>query len=397
MTKARKIGLYSVRPHVRSGVLTGSWQVDIPAELSNLGRRQRLFFPSEAEAVAEAKQRNASLMQLSPNLIVARRIRVGMTFEQLVQQWFQPAQMIVSMGKRKPATLEAHLHHLKAVLPFLGKCDLSEVDEDKLLAYQYHRTGNGRKPATVNGEVGTITLILGWAKKRKIIREVPSIERMEVEQKDIDLPSIEEMRTIIAAFPERLRALVLLFAETGCRKGELFNLPWEHFHELKGEIHVRPHRGWQPKNKTSTRQIPLSAEMTAILRGLPKTGYYVFPGRDGDKPINNFRKAMKTALSKSGVTRNGKPIHLTPHLIRKAYTTWQSGRVELTVLQQLLGHVKGSRVTQSVYINPAEADRRRAVLSLGVGEQFKKSSQEVLATFGNKRAKNDKGGSHGGA
>lgn len=387
MTRTRKIGLYSVRPHVRSGVLTGSWQVDVPAELSERGRRQRLFFPSEAAAVAEAKERNASLMRLSPNLLASRRVRVGVTFEKLVEQWFQSARTIVELGKRKPATLEAHLHHLKAIIPFMGKCDLSEVDEEKLLAYQLNRTENGRKPATVNGEVGTITLILCWAKKQGIIREVPSIERMKVKQKNLDLPSIDEMRSIISAFPTRLQALVLLFAETGCRKGELFNLPWEHFNELKGEIYILPHNDWEPKNDASKRPIPLSAEMTAMLRALPKTGYYVFPGRDGDKPINNFRKAMKTALTKSGVTRNGQPIHLTPHMIRKAYTTWQSKRVELTVLQQLLGHVKGSRVTQSVYINPLKEDHRNAVLSLGLREQSKKAKLRDLATFGNKRQK----------
>lgn len=387
MNKARKIGLYSVRPHVRSGVLTGSWQVDIPADLSETHRRLRLFFPSEAEAVAEAKQRNASLMRLSPNVLASRRVRVGVTFDKLVEQWFQPAQTIVTLGKRKPATLEAHLYHLKAILPFMGKCDLSEIDEEKLLAYQLDRTQKGRKPATVNGEVGTITLIFGWAKKRGIIREVPSIERMKVEQKKLDLPSIDEMRSIISALPVRLQVLVLLLAETGCRIGEIFNLPWQHFNELKGEIYIASHRGWGPKNPTSTRPIPLSPDMTTMLRALPKTGYYVFPGRDGDKPINNFRKAMKSALAKSRVTRNGVPIHLTPQMIRKAYATWQSKRVELTVLQELLGHVRGSRVTQSVYINPLKEDHRNAVLSLGLAEQSKKAEPKELATFGNKTQK----------
>jgi integrase len=385
MIKARKIGLFSVRPHIRSGVLTGGWQIDIPAEFSELGRRQRLFFSSEAEAVTEAKQRAANLMRLSPNVLASRRVRVGMTFEGLVEGWCRTAEANVSLGKRRPATLEAHLHHLKAILPFIGRCDLSEVDEDKLQAYQLHRTEKGRKPATVNGEVGTITLILGWAKKRGAIREVPSIERMKVEQKNLDLPSIEEMRDIIAAFPPRLQVLVLLFAETGCRKSEIFNLPWQHFNEVKGEIYIRRHRGWEPKNPPSTRTIPLSPEMLTILRRLPKNGYYIFPGRDGDKPINNFRKAMKTALKNSEVERDGDPIHLTPHMIRKAYTTWQTRRgVELTALQQLVGHVKGSRVTQRDYINPSEDDRSGAVLRLGYGEHSKKADHKILATTGNK-------------
>ena len=205
MRKGKKIGLCSVRPHVRSGILSGSWQVDVPAEMSYRGRRERLLFTSEAKAIAEAKQRNANLLRHSTTLLSARRVQVGITFEQLAEQWFPSAKAMITLDKRQPATLEAHVHHLKAILDFMGKCDLSEIDEDKLQEYQLRRTEKGRKPATINGEVGTITLILGWAKKRRIIREVPSVERMKVEQKNLDLPSMEEMRTIIAAFPKRLQ------------------------------------------------------------------------------------------------------------------------------------------------------------------------------------------------
>ncbi|MFN7022657.1 MAG: tyrosine-type recombinase/integrase [Phycisphaerales bacterium] len=65
--------------------------------------------------------------------------------------------------------------------------------------------------------------------------------------------------------------------------------------------------------------------------------------------MDNFRKALKTAVTGAGVERNGKPMHLTPHMLRKAYATWQAERgIEETTLQTLLGPARGSKVTRKV-------------------------------------------------
>ena len=78
-------------------------------------------------------------------------------------------------------------------------------------------------------------------------------------------------------------------------------------------------------------------------------------------------------------------MHITVHMIRKAYGTWQAEReIEGTILQTLLGHVRGSKMTKRVYINPQGEARNRAVFELPVPEQGQNENTELLATFGNK-------------
>jgi len=57
------------------------------------------------------------------------------------------------------------------------------------------------------------------------------------------------------------------------------------------------------------------------IHALDKASEYVFPGRNPDKPLNNFRKALKTAVKKSGIKRHGKPLPISPQIIRKAVMT----------------------------------------------------------------------------
>jgi len=73
----------------------------------------------------------------------------------------------------------------------------------------------------------------------------------------------------------------------------------------------------------------------------------------------NFEKAMATAIKKAGVVRNGEPMHINPHLLRKANATWLKQRgTDDSLLQPRLGHAPGSRVTAHNYVHlPNEALR----------------------------------------
>jgi integrase len=271
----------------------------------------------------------------------------------------------VQLDKRSVSTFETNLHQLKPLLAFFGNDDIALIDETRLEEYQGRRLKEGRRPRTINSEVGTLKVVLGWAKKERLVSAVPEVEHLPSEEKIVDLPTPEEVARIIAALPQRLRVLVLALAETGCRKSELFGLPWEDVDEMRGVIRIRPHRERRIKNRQSIRSIPISDQLLDAIRKLDKDGFYVFPGRKKGQPIDNFRKALKTAVEAAAVERNGKPMHLTPHMFRKAYATWQAERgVEETTLQTLMGHARGSKVTRKVYVNPQDEARRSAVFEL---------------------------------
>ena len=82
-----------------------------------------------------------------------------------------------------------------------------------------------------------------------------------------------------------------------------------------------------------------------------------------------FLRAFSTAVKRADITRKGKAVHFTPKVLRKAHANWQAERrTNECVLQGLLGHAKGSRVTQQYYGHVTEQAKRAAVITLPVGE-----------------------------
>jgi len=90
----------------------------------------------------------------------------------------------------------------------------------------------------------------------------------------------------------------------------------------------------------------------------------VFRGRGGGR-VWDFRKALATAVAAAGVTRAGQPLHITPHMFRKAHATWLAERgVNDALLQPRLGHAPGSRVTQESYVHVQSPEALKATVIL---------------------------------
>ncbi len=167
--------------------------------------------------------------------------------------------------------------------------------------------------------------------------------------------------------------MVRFLAETGCRVGAARNLTWDCVDEIGGYVEITARDGWTPKTQQSERLIPLNADLLDMIRRLPKAGAYVFPGPDADTPIGNMRKAIASAVAAADIQRRGKPVSLTPKVLRKAHATRQAERgINESVLQGLLGHAKGSRVTKQFYVHASEAAKRAAMITLPIGERIAK-------------------------
>ena len=71
-------------------------------------------------------------------------------------------------------------------------------------------------------------------------------------------------------------ALVRLLLLTGCRKGEFLTLRWTCYRE--GKLFL-------PDSKTGARTVWLCAAARGVLDGLPRTASWVFPTRQGNRPL----------------------------------------------------------------------------------------------------------------
>jgi integrase len=305
----------------------------------------------------------------------------SLNLKQLADLWLGKQRLRVEAGNKKASSLGADLYRLKPLIAYFGNEAVSAIDETRVLQYQAHRRRLRRRPATINSEVGTLKHILKEGKKRGAIPSVPEVERIRQAPRNVEIPTEAEMVRLIEAAPLRLRVLLAFLAETGCRRGEALNLTWDAIDEPNGFARIEPRDGWTPKTASSHRRVPLTEGLLAALRILPRTGAYVFPGRRPDKPMTDFKRALVSAVKASGLVRNGKPMRITPHVLRKANASWLAARrVHPRVVQSLLGHSAGSRMTDQHYIQTTDETLREAAINLPL---WSANEPKNLATSGN--------------
>jgi integrase len=364
-TSPIKIGQLAVRQHVRDGIPTGKWCVDLPAKLT--GRRRRMLFDNHRKAVEMAREINRRLS--IAGLPAIQQASCSLTLAELAKFWLEKQCLRVETLKKRAASLNADQHRLKPLLGYLGDVQVSLIDESRMLGYQQHRLRQGRRPATINSEVGTLKHILKEGVKKGAITAVPEIEHIPQGRRSVDIPTEGEIVRLIDAAPQRLRVLIGFLAETGCRRGEALNLTWDSIDEQGRFATIEPREGWTPKTASSQRRLPLSDGLLEALLELPRTGPYVFPGRNPKKPMTNFKRSLASAVKAAGLVRNGRPLRITPHVLRKANATWLAMRgTHPRMLQSLLGHSPGSRITDQHYVQPTDEALRRAAISLPLWE-----------------------------
>ena len=98
--------------------------------------------------------------------------------------------------------------------------------------------------------------------------------------------------------PSAIAAIRLLML-TGCRKAEILTLRWEHVDLDRGELRL-------PDSKTGPRTVWLSQPARRILDALERTGPWVFPAAQGNRPrsaewLHRFWRGVRTETDLCGV------------------------------------------------------------------------------------------------
>jgi integrase len=114
--------------------------------------------------------------------------------------------------------------------------------------------------------------------------------------------------------------------------------------------------------------VPLSPQVIAILKTLPRLGEFVFPGLKPRKPLSNM--AMLSVLKHMNYDESGEPRWvdpksgrpITPHGLRATFRTWgEDAGFPRDLLEESLGHQIGSAVERA-YRRTDGFDRRRAIM-----------------------------------
>ncbi|MGO4906793.1 tyrosine-type recombinase/integrase [Pseudorhodobacter sp. W20_MBD10_FR17] len=260
---------------------------------------------------------------------------------------------------------------------------MGKIDNAAVMGYQGKRREEGVKAVTINTEVRKLRLMLNWCLEKRLITQRPKITDLKEPPVQTEVPTLDELLRILEHLPLRHRVLTRLMCETGLRASEAMKLKWEQVDLPRGLIRITSIDGITPKTEHSNLEVNMGDGLARDLASLGHDQAHVFPGfRDPTKPMDNYRKSLKSAIIKSGVQRFGKPMRFTAKFGRKAFTSYQWLRgTPLELIRKMVGHSPNSRVTEANYLHMPAESVRNAVLDLDVlADELKWKWQQMATT-----------------
>jgi integrase len=198
-------------------------------------------------------------------------------------------------------------------------------------------SGRLRSDSRINRYLDTLRTALNFAKKRRFVRTIPDIERLEEPKAEPNPISPEAIAALLAKAPDHLRDVVELATNTGMRMQEVLRLESHQVNLRSGVVIL----GIETKGKRG-RVVHLNHRAQEILARLELTRppeqkrliLYRHKGKGKPKPISSVRTAWESALEDAGIL--GKYRF---HDTRAAFCSWLAERgVDPVHIKELAGH-----------------------------------------------------------
>jgi integrase len=269
------------------------------------------------------------------------------------------------------STLEAYSIHLKLhIAPLIGNVKLSQINLPMVRKFEDDLAERGRSQMMITKVVRSLGSILSEAQERGLIAQNVVRSRRNgrgkaVERRQrgklkvgVDIPSLDEIRALIAHLQDRRRPLLLTAIFTGLRVSELLGLRWQDIDLKRGVLHVRQRADrygniGRPKSAAGERMIPLPPMVINTLRewrlACPKGELdLTFPNIHGGldhRPSVIMRSYRPAQVAAGIVDRDGRAKYGGLHALRHFYASWCINRradggleLPLKVVQARLGH-----------------------------------------------------------
>lgn len=276
-----------------------------------------------ALTLAEARQRT---MELRTKGIVEQK---PLTFAEFTQHDYLP------YAKAHKRSVAGDISKLRVhLLPRFGSKFMYAVTFRDIQTY-HSELKISHCAATANRHLSLLSKIFSCAVQWGVLEKNPckgvsKFTENNAGQRFLTTDEIRRLYLAMDSVSERsdvtVAALKLLLL-TGMRKNEVLQGKWENV-DLDRGIWFVPHT----KNGRSNHVV-LNAEAKALLLTLPQVSTWVFPGRDGTKPLVEVRRCLNQLAKSAGIPA------LRVHDLRHSFASLcaQSG-VPLLQIKSLLNH-----------------------------------------------------------
>jgi integrase len=313
------------------------------------------------------------------------------TFAPAAEQW-RAAQV-----HRATTVAQVETHLRRHVYPAFGDRALGSIRPSEIQAW-VRRLEQDLAPATIRVVYSFVAAIFRAAVRDRLIAASPCVDiRLpKLEPKRVTPLATERVEALIAAMPERYRALVTLAAGTGLRQGECFGLELDRVDFLRRTLRVdqqlvtmpgKPAYLAPPKTPSSYRIVPLPQvvvdALAAHLAAFPAVPVEILDATH--KPEPKARQAVLVFTTPAGgavrrtrfspiwrpaATAAGLGDGDTFHDLRHYYASLLIGHGEnVKVVQSRLGH-KNAAETLDTYSHlwPDSEDRTREAVDTVLGQ-----------------------------
>jgi integrase len=246
----------------------------------------------------------------------------------------------------------------KPINKFFGQMRLTAITQTE---WERYAKARAVKESTLWLEQGKLLQILNFAKKRKLLAELPEIERLPPPlPRDRWLRDEEIDALLTAAAAERtdgrmtpVERFLWLGLYTGARREALVDLRWPQIDFDIGVIHLNP--GGRRQTSKKRPSVPIADALLPVLRRMKTEAV-------NDKVVDATYAAVGHALTR--VAKAAKVADVTPHVLRHTWATHAARNgTPLWVIAKCLGN--SMLIVERVYAKYAVDDLKVAVNSFG--------------------------------
>lgn len=275
---------------------------------------------------------------------------------EIISDWLTFRAQLAQLDGIAPSTETKQRNAANVLHKGLGGIDLAQLTASKIQLWAAARA-KVVAPSTLDGECRLLAQILNWAVDEGTIAQRPKVPHITVPNIEPELPADEIFCWYLTNLADRHSQALEFMLLTGLAPHELARLQPRDMTATGLRIGERD--DFRVKAEARRRVVVLNPRAALIW----STWSY---GLRDDAPVFPKEGTLQKAMKRSGGPDEGKA---TPKTMRKWFASKVAAEHSEAVLQRLLGHSPGSKVTRKHYVRSNAEQLAAAVDGLSIGEK----------------------------
>lgn len=274
-------------------------------------------------------------------------------FAEIIESWLAFRAQLAQLDGIAPSTQAKQATTANALHRGLGHHDVAKLTSSQIKLWVAARA-RVVAPATLDGECRLLSQILNWAVDEGTIAQRPKVPHITVPNTEIALPADAIFGWYLVNMSLRHSEALEFMLLTGLAPHELARLQPRDM--AKTGLHIGDRDDFRVKAEARRRIVTLNKRAALIW-----SRWSI--GLAPDAPVFPKEGTLQRAMKRSGGPDEGTA---TPKTMRKWFSSKVAAEHSEAVLQRLLGHAPGSKVTRKHYIRTQDEQLQGAVDGLEI-------------------------------